>query len=253
MKTRLPALLMLAGLLVLPGCMKVKMDTAIDKDGSGTMSMSFAMSESVAEAMKELEELGPMPGMDQEGPKLSDFEKDKMEKACKKHGVTLKKFDKSTENGAEKIEMELAFKNLDDLAKVMDEEESGGGGAMVIYKNADGNYVLKSAPPTDDSEEEVAEESEASEETPAEEFDPTKAAKAMEIMGKMMGAMSELDIVMRITVPGDIVSTTAPKQEGRTAIWEINGENMMSASMDNPEVVFSGKGLSIKADPLPEE
>ncbi len=77
----------------------------------------------------------------------------------------------------------------------------------------------------------------------------------MELMGKLMGSMSELDVSMRITVPGDVIEHNAPKQEGRTLIWEINADNMMSAgaSMGEPLIVFSGKGLKIDAPMEPTE
>ena len=66
-----------------------------------------------------------------------------------------------------------------------------------------------------------------------------------------MGDDAELDVSMKITVPGDIVTTNAPAQEGRTSIWTVNGDNMMTAGQDmNPVITFSGKGLDIK--PLAE-
>jgi hypothetical protein len=66
-------------------------------------------------------------------------------------------------------------------------------------------------------------------------------------MGTLMGAISELDISMKVTVPGDIVSTNAPAQEGRTSIWAVNAGNMMTMDQDMaPEIVFSAKGLKIK-------
>ena len=79
------------------------------------------------------------------------------------------------------------------------------------------------------------------------EMDPAQMGKQMELMGKLMGAMSELDVRMSITVPGDIIATNAPAREGRTSVWTINSSNMMTAGMDmEPEITFSGKGLKIK-------
>ena len=67
-------------------------------------------------------------------------------------------------------------------------------------------------------------------------------------MGKLMGAMSELDISMKITVPGDIINSNAPLVEGRTSIWTINQSNMMSSNQDmEPVITFSAKGLKLKA------
>ncbi len=60
--------------------------------------------------------------------------------------------------------------------------------------------------------------------------------------------MGELDISMKMTVPGDIIESNAPTVEGRTSIWNIDSSNMMSGNTDmEPNIVFSGKGLKIKA------
>jgi hypothetical protein len=57
-------------------------------------------------------------------------------------------------------------------------------------------------------------------------------------------------------VPGDIVSSNAPAVEGRASTWIITQKDLMpqfegAASrnpMPQPEIVFSGKGLSIPTD-----
>ena len=78
-------------------------------------------------------------------------------------------------------------------------------------------------------------------------MDPAQMQKQMEIMGKLMGAMAELDVSFKITVPGEIVSTNAPLTEGKTSVWSINSGNMMTMDQDmEPEIVFSGKGLKLK-------
>ena len=121
----------------------------------------------------------------------------------------------------------------------------GNGGGFGLFKMDDGNYILVGveAPEGDDEEE-------AAEEVPTmEQPDPAKMGKMMEVMGKLMASINELDVTMKITVPGEVIKHNAPKQEGNTLIWEINGENMMSAGDDfgEPEIVFSGKGLDIDA------
>ena len=69
------------------------------------------------------------------------------------------------------------------------------------------------------------------------------------LLKRKLSAISELDVTMKITVPGDVIKHNAPKIEGRTLIWEINGQNMMSTGEDfgEPEIIFSGKGLNIDA------
>ena len=77
-------------------------------------------------------------------------------------------------------------------------------------------------------EKEEEEEPEDVSEEPA-EMDPEMMGKQMELMGKLMSSLSELEVVMQITVPGDIVSSNAPIVEGRTSTWRIDQTNMMTA------------------------
>jgi hypothetical protein len=71
----------------------------------------------------------------------------------------------------------------------------------------------------------------------------------MELMGKLMQSISELDIRMEITVPGDVLSSSAPTVEGRTSVWAINGANMSDAQnmAMEPEITFAKKGVNIDA------
>ena len=68
----------------------------------------------------------------------------------------------------------------------------------------------------------------------------------MALMGKLMAHANELSASMRITFPSDVVEHNAHRLEGRTCIWEINSENMMSNQGMEPHVVFKGGGVKIK-------
>jgi hypothetical protein len=241
---------MIALALMLSGCLQAKIDTTIAGDGSGTLSMTYSMSAEVAKTMEELAALGGEKGMGEEMSLMpTDIDRAQFEKACRESGVTLKKFEESSPEGGKKIDMLLAFKNLDGLNRAMSEGMKGKNeGSISIFKRADGNYVLRTVKGEASVEEEPAEEPVA-EETESPDASIENAGKMMELMGKLMGSMSEMDVSMRITVPGDVIQHNAPKLEGRTLIWEINPENMMTAgaSMGEPEIVFSGKGLKIDA------
>jgi hypothetical protein len=248
MKRPLVLALLLTLCLGLTGCMQVVMNTNIKEDGSGTMFMSYSMSKDVADAMAQLQEMGPMQGMgDQSPPDFSDFNKADLEKECKKYGATLKSFKETDADGRKGMEMELEFKDLNALNGVMSGSMGGNGGGFGIFKMDDGNYILVGVEPTEDED---AEEDKPVE-TPPAQPDPAQMGKMMEVMGKLMGSISELNVTMRITVPGDVIKNNAPKVEGRTLIWEINSENMMSAGdqFGEPEIIFSGKGLKIDAPP----
>ena len=241
---------MIALALVFSGCLQAKFDTTLADDGSGTLSMTYSMSAEVAKTMAELSELGGEKGMDDDMSFMpTDIDRAEFEKACGANGVKVKKFEESSPDGGKKMDIVLGFKSLEGLNKAMRDGMKGKNeGSFGIFKRADGNYVLRSVKVAASEVEEPAEEPEAEEED-ASELDTAKAGKMMELMGRLMGSASELDVTMRITVPGDVIQHNAPKLEGRTLIWEINAENMMSsgASMGEPVIVFSGKGLKIDA------
>jgi hypothetical protein len=231
----------------LAGCVKMHMDTVIEKDGSGTFTMTYAMSPDVAQAFKELSATS-MPGQEkQNAPTLDDFSKEKLEDTCKKHDVKLTKFERGTVEGKDQVTFEMKFKSLQDLSAVLSSTQGENSG-LGIFKMADGNYILREY---DLPAEEMAEEAEEPEEPDTEamqNMDPQAMQKSMEIMGKLMASASQLDVAMRITVPGEVVSNNAMRQEGNTLIWEINSSNMMTAGGGmEPEIVFSGKGLKISA------
>lgn len=225
------------------GCVQMHMDTTITKDGSGTVSMSYGMSPTVAEALKEMAEL---PGNEaSEAPTLDDFDQSAIEAACRKHDCKLKKFEMNADKTQASFEIE--FSSLENLSKAMTDGDVGNGGGFALYKTADGNYTIDSY--EYESAEAVAEE-EAEEAADLSEMDPEAMQKGMAIMGKMMAAINELDVQMKITVPGEILDNNAHRIEGNTLIWEVNAENMMQVGGDmEPHVVFSGKGLDLPALP----
>jgi hypothetical protein len=212
--------------------------------------MTYSMSAEVAKTMDELAALGGEKGMGEEMSLMpTDIDRAEFEKACRESGVTLKKFEESSPDGGKKMDMLLAFKSLDGLNRAMREGMKGDhDGSFSIFKRADGNYVLRTVKVKASDDEEPAEEPET-DETESPDASIENAGKMMELMGKLMGSMSEMDVVMRVTVPGDVIEHNAPKLEGRTLIWEINADNMMTsgASMGDPVIVFSGKGLKIDA------
>lgn len=227
------------------GCVQMHMDTVITKDGSGTMLATYGMSPTVKEALAELAEI---PGSDAgDTPTLDDFDKGAIEKACKKYDCKLTKFEMNDEKT--QVSFALEFSSLQNLSKALAESDAGGGGGgFALYETADGNYTIDSYEPEVAAKEtaEVTEE----ESQDMSQMDPEAMQKSMAIMGKMMSAISELDVQMKITVPGKILENNAQRVEGNTLIWEINSENMMQMGADmEPHIVFSGEGLDLHALP----
>ena len=249
--------------LSLTGCVQMYSDTVIDKDGSGTASLTLSLSPTGAELIKEMKELEMDKDQNMEMPLFEDINKDDLVKAAKGHGVKIKKFEKGTVEGREQIDILMEFEDLEGLSYVMGSAMGGkAGDGYGIFETADGNFVLKATHYDFPAEEtEVAENPETATEaetrskessgTPA-MTDEEKAQKQMAMMGKLMGAMAELDVKFTITVPGEIIESNAPTVEGNTSVWAVNANNMMSqqgADME-PVITFSSKGLKIK--PLEE-
>lgn len=238
--------MVLVGSLALSGCVQLHSDTVIEKDGSGTASLTLSVSTDVAEAIKEAQAMDTGQSQDMDFPMFDEIQKETIEEACKGRDVEVKKFEKKVVDGRQTLAMELAFKDLEGLSFVMNKAMGGGMGAGYgIFDAGDGNLVLRAH--DYGFPEEPEEEEEATEEQAPAEMDPAQMQKQMEVMGKLMAAISELDVSMKITVPGEIVESNAPTVEGNTSIWQVNSSNMMSQDAnDEPEIVFSGKGVKIK-------
>lgn len=253
MKKLLLLAVMVLAAVNLTGCVNFHSQTDIKSDGSGTAVMNISISEAVEQAIIDMKAIDPNQSGEVDFPMLDELKKADLEKAGKSHGVKVTKFDKAVADGRKNLTIELAFEDLKGLSyvmgKIMGEEDKGDG--LGIFDAGDGNFVLRQAryefPP--EPADEAAKEAPESAEPQA--VDPAQMQKQMEVMGVLMGAMSELDVSFAITVPGDVVSSNAPATDGRTSTWSINAGNMMTADQNmDPEIVFSGKGLKIK--PLTE-
>ncbi|MCP4570772.1 MAG: hypothetical protein GY838_00310 [bacterium] len=249
MKKLVLAMATLLALTSLTGCLRMHNEVVLEKDGSGSMTFEMGITQTVADALQEMQALDPT-NQDMEMPSLDEMNKDDIQKAVKPYDVKLTKFDRSTVDGRENIAMAFDFKDLKGMSAAMSAVMGGAGDGdgLGIYDAGDGNFVLKQAT-YDFSDMPMPEKKEAETEPAAPTAQtPEVMQKQMELMGKLMGSLSELDVRMAITVPGDIVESNAPEQDGRTSIWIINGENMMTQGQNmEPVITFSGKGLKIKS------
>jgi hypothetical protein len=247
MKTAMKCLLLVLAVSALGGCVQMHSETVINKDGSGIASMTVSLSPVMTEAMDQMAEMGPAFQQDADMPDFDDITREDMEKYTAGHDVKIKKFEKGVVDGRQTLSFDVEFKDLEGLSYVMGATMGeGGGGGLGIVPTGDGNFKLISMEydfemPVEEEEEVVEPEMDMS------EMDPAMMQKQMELMGKMMGAMAELDISMKITVPGDVISSNAHRVEGKTSIWEVNSDNAMTMQGGmEPEIVFSGKGLKLK-------
>ncbi len=237
--------LVLLGLAVLiaalAGCVQVKMATDIAKDGSGTYTMTYSVSQEVEQTLAEMDALGgDMAKEMDDAPDFANFDRDEFTKKIGKHGVKLVAYTNDVQNGRRNVEMKLSYPDLMSLSEAIG--GSFGGGGIKITKNGD-DYLLSSYQVQKPALDESAKEDAQADMNAAMQ----NATKSMELMGRLMAHISEMTMAMAITLPGDVIESNAHRVEGRTCIWEINANNMMQAEGMEPHVVFSGKGLSIKA------
>ena len=238
---KIMSLVALAALVA--GCMQVRMETVIEKDGSGTYTMTYSVSQDVEQALQELQAMDSDQMDMGDMPDFVNMDKDAMADKLKDSGAKLTEFSNKVVDGRRTVRIATAVKDVNTLPESMG-AVMGSGDSSGIVKLDDGNYELRSV----EIEMDEPEEEEAAGEQDMEDMSAAmeNAAKSMEIMGKLMAHSSELEMVMTITFPSEIISHNAHRVEGKTCIWEINSENMMSAQGLEPKVVFSGKGVKIK-------
>ena len=239
MKKLMIALCATLSLAFLSGCIQIYSDTVIEKDGSGKATLKMSVSKVIAESLEDMK----AAGMDEDGKLgMLNFshidEKELMEKAMQ-YDVKIEKLEHGTIDGKPTLEVVMEFKNLKGMYYIIGNLVGEGYISLGIYDAGEGNFKL--LPTEYEFSEEEAEE-------PAEKETPptTMEEVAPELLQKLVDGLAEMDVTMKITVPGDIIQSNAPSTEGRTSNWTINSSSMTNAGQDmEPMIIFSGKGLNI--------
>ncbi|MFO7653471.1 MAG: hypothetical protein R6X25_06580 [Candidatus Krumholzibacteriia bacterium] len=241
----LTATALTAFLLVAGGCVQVSMVTEIQDDGSGTSVISYSMSDQVANALEELAAMENSPTG--EGvPSFDELTRERVEATARAHGASLESFERERDGGRQGATMKIAFENVEQLSRTLNELGEGGDELLVIRPTGDGDYLLAAIPdPRAGAEAEDDEDEEEAADPGV--YDPESMQRAMELTGQLMANLSELEMEMKITVPGDILESSAHRVDGRTAVWRVDSSNMMSMQDGDfdPRVRFSGKGVKI--------
>ncbi len=231
----------------LAGCIQMESDVVLNKDGTGTCKIHYAMSIEVEDAMREMmamnsdmtEDMGDMQLFDE------NFDLGAMKKEMEPLGVRIENYSSVKEDGKRVATLDFSFESAEGLQAVM-QIAGGGQGAMGIRRLEDGNYALMKVEPLasmNDEEEKVEIDPQDMEDISAA---MENAGRSMELMGALMASIDEMSIISRISFPGEIIQQNAHKVEGNTCIWEFNSDNMMQMQgMAEPYIVFSGKGLSL--------
>lgn len=239
------------------GCVKMHMDTVIDKDGTGTCTLTYAMSAEVADAFEKLQaSSGAADGADlgASPPSLKEMTRQRVETICQDTGVKLVDHKYTDDENGVSLTLKIAFPDVSKLSGALNVLNSSADGTeqevLRIVATDDGNYLLTSAtvPGAQTTDPASAEEEAEAEQEATEAGDLAAMEESWEHMNVLMSHLGEMDMRLSFTVPGDVIHSNAMEVEGRTSIWTINAANMMQAEeMDMaPEIRFSGKGLKIK-------
>lgn len=237
--------------LALGGCVQVESTTVLNGDGSGTVDVVYAMSLEVEQAMQEIADLDSGMEEDMGSAPLFDesFDMEDLKKELAEHDVKVKRYENGVENDKRVVRMTFAFDDVHGLQAAM--ELSGGGDNVIgVRELDDGNFILTTVPSAYAEEEEYEEP-----EDPMAGFDPENmgaamadAARSVELMGVLMSHADDMSIVTAVTFPGEVLRHNATRVDGRTCYWVMDSGSMMSQQgMSEPEVVFAGAGLKLKA------
>lgn len=235
--TLMVATLMMATLFT--GCIKIKMETKLKKDGSGKGKVELTVIPKITKALEEVKDIPTMP----ETPigNMANLDEDTLKEQIKGRDVKIKKFKNEIKDGSRKIKIEMDFKNLEDysfvLSTIFDEPGSGLG----VFDAGDGNLRLKDAEYKIPAPDPAAEEEEL--------VNPNDEAMEvyLELMPLINSTMGEVEVINIITVPGDVIESDATEIDGRTCTWTLDFATIRSdKDALKPNIVFSGKGMKIK-------
>ena len=246
-------ILLAACLLMLVSCIQYDQVFNLDKDGSGSVSIHYAMSSMMVQQMKAMSEMaGQMAeGMGAEGqePKkeeemnIFEFQEDKIKKEfedLKNEGFKLTDLKTYQEEGWEHVKLSFTFKDVSKITKVSYFKDND----MTITKNAKGNYVIRSKTSKEEKPEETAE-------TPG-DAPPMEGMDDESMKQMMMPMMKGFRVSITFNTPTPIVHTTAPEKGKTMAKWEFDLEKDMDAmdKMEDEEMVIEFKGKGVKLNEL---
>lgn len=221
-------------LVALAGCVKVEQTLALSRDGSGTIDITYGMSEENAAQMTSFlaegvrDEAEGLNGAAMASP--FDFNDDDVRRDFKEYetdGVVLESVKTETRDGWRYRNLVIRFKNLEGLARTGFLSDQ----SISLTRDARGNYVfVQSAGPSGTVPEGLPDL--------AETVDPIASPW-----------LEGFRAVIRIRTPGRILETNAPDHDGQSAAWtfdlDSNPRALQEAQRLSMRVVFEGRGVKI--------
>ena len=222
-------------LSTLTGCLQVDQTLVLEKDGSGTLDLSYAMSEETLQqwqgvARQMLGSSGPDDGSPVMPFDFSDQEIRADFKEYEGDGVILRSVQSETRDGWKTRRLRIGFRSLAGVARTGFLADRN----ISLVKDANGNYVFTQQPGGDGN---LPPELSALAEPGAEALfsDMMKGFKA----------------AVRVKTPGRILETNAPEKEDRQAAWTFDLDRdpqaLQKVQVASLRIVFEGKGLDIPA------
>lgn len=233
-------LLPLACALALAGCLQVDQELTLNPDGSGHLSARYSLDPaqlatlSAAIAQAPLNQPGVPPAPDPATLfQLNEEAVRKEFRGYEEAGLTLQSLQVSESNGVRTVHVEIDFKTVSGLAGC----EFFADDSLVLERGAAGRYRLRQAPP----------------------LQVHLAGGLRDQQAAVEAALNRLQrgfkARLRVTVPGDIVGTTADQRQGRTATWTFDAardpQALARARRTALSVEFTGEGLTGLLPPSP--
>ena len=242
-------LLSLSLIPFLTGCLEIRMETELKKDGSGKGSLELAIVPGVTEIMNRFADVEDMPDTDLTA--LANLDRDEVKAMAARADVRIKHFKSRVRDGRRTISMDMEFASLRDYSWVLGNVFDEVGGGYGVFAGEEGQLILREA------EYDFSDLQAGEKDVPAENPEPVTPsdetlAKYFEMTEVIKNSFQEVKFVNVITVPGDIIESDATRQKGRTCTWTLDFSDIVS-DKDNlkPRIVFSSKGLKI--EPLPAQ
>lgn len=219
----------------LTGCVKVDQTLILEEDGSGTVDLTYGMSEeSISEWQDVARNMLDSSSADSSSPVMPfDFSDEDVRNDFKEFehdGVTLRSLKTEARDGWKFRRMVIDFKNLAALAK------AGflGDRDISLMKDPQGNYIFT---------QQVGREG---------NLPPELAAfTGISANSLFSGMMQGFKAMIRVKTPGRIIETNAPEKSERQAEWmfdlERDPEALQKVQEASLRIVFEGKGLDIPA------
>lgn len=224
----------LVAVLALSGCIKMDQDITLNKDGSGNAKIMLAMSQQTIQQFEAMAAMSEQMAEGQEGEAqeedspLDMFKSEKVKKEfeeLKDQGITLNSVNVEDKEGWKYVYIDFDFEDIGKLQSTdMFEDQP-----VTITRREDGNYVITAKM----SKSEMGAGGEQNKEQ----------------MKAMLPMFKGLRIAMKFNTPGDIISTTAPIKEARSAQWvfdvDKDPDSFLEMDQTKMEIVFDGAGCTI--------